>query len=162
MVRRIELSEVILSTHCHATEDLEKVKKAVMNAIPPDLRSATQLHSEILHGYYGNPIVKLEARFKGDDAYKVVEYILSSISSVDKKYLLSSLDMRYNVEGNKLFLRLDKQEAYLGNLVLYEGDDSIKIAISFSMIRSEDAVREFLERVLTEARGNEGKHVPST
>uniref|UniRef100_A0A7C5UVZ9 Exosome protein n=1 Tax=Ignisphaera aggregans TaxID=334771 RepID=A0A7C5UVZ9_9CREN len=162
MNRKIELSEVILSTHCHATEDLEKVKKALMNSIPLELRSIADVHSETLHGYHGNPIVKLEVRFKGDDAFNVVKYIISMLSDVDKRYLLNSLDMRYNRKDNKLFLRLDKQEAYLGNISLYEGDDSIKVSISFSMIRSIDAVKEFLERMLIEdKKRNEGRHVSS-
>lgn len=155
MFRRIELSEVILSTHCHATEDLEKVKKALLNSIPPELRTVANIRSEVLHGYHGNPIIKLEAKFGGGDAYKVIRYLLSSISDVDRRYLFASLDIRYNRKNNELFLRLDKQEAYLGNIVLYEGDDSIKISISFSMIRSIDAVREFLEQ-LVEGIGNEG------
>ncbi len=150
MTRKIELSEVVISTHCHATEDLEKVKKALMNVISPELRSIAKLHSEVLHGYYGNPIVKLEVRFKSDNAYTVVKYIMSLISDVDQRYLMASLDMRYSVKDNKLYLRLDKQEAYLGGIALYEGDDSIKVSISFSMIRSADAVREFLEKMLAE------------
>ncbi len=162
MNRKIELSEVILSTHCHATEDLEKVKKALMNSIPLELRSIADIHSEILHGYHGNPIVKLEVRFKGDDALNVIKYIISMLSDVDRRYLLNSLDIRYNRKDNKLFLRLDKQEAYLGNISLYEGDDSIKVSISFSMIRSIDAVKEFLERMLMEDKKRyEGRHVSS-
>lgn len=162
MVRRIEISEVVISTHCHATEDLEKVKKALMNVISSELRSTAKLHSEVLHGHYGNPIVKLETRFRGDDAYNIVKYIMALISDADQRYLLASLDIRYNAKDNKLYLRLDKQEAYLGNIVLYEGDDSIKVSISFSMIRSLDAVKEFLERMLVEVKKNESKHVSST
>lgn len=162
MSRRIELSEVVISTHCHATEDLEKVRRALVNVLPPELRSAVKLHTEILHGYYGNPIVKLETRIKGDDAHMVIRYILSLISDGDQRYLLNSLNMRYDAKDNELFIRLDKQEAYLGNIVLYEGNDSIKITVSFSMTRSVDAVREFLERILREVKGNEGKHVHRT
>ena len=161
MPRRIELSEVVLSTHCHATEDLEKVKRALLNSIPPELRTTANIHSEMLHGYHGNPIIKLEVRFKGDEAYHVIRYLLSSISDVDRRYLFASLDMRYNRKDNKLFLRLDKQEAYLGNIVLYEGDDSIKISVSFSMIRSIDAVKEFLKQ-LAGGKDNEGQPISST
>ncbi|MCS7111116.1 MAG: hypothetical protein N3E36_06920 [Sulfolobales archaeon] len=162
MTRRIELSEVAISTHCHATEDLDKVKKGLMNVLPSEIRSVAKLHTEVLHGYYGNPIVKLETRVKGEDAYRVVRYVLSMISDTDWRYLLSSLDMRYDVKDNKLFIRLDKQEAYLGNITLYEGDDSIKIAVSFSMIRSAEAVKDFLEKVLKEVKGNESEHVYSS
>jgi len=148
--RDIEVTEITITTHCHATEDIEKVKKAFLNVIPRELHGSTKIDIEVLHGYYGNPITKLKSRFENDEAVQVLKHILSLLSKSDISYLLSSLELRYNKKSNKIYLRLDKQAAYLGRLALYEGDDAIVVEISFSVLKSLEAVKEYINKLYME------------
>ncbi len=150
MRRDIEVTEITITTHCHATEDIEKVKKALLNVIPRELQGSTKIYMEVLHGYYGNPITKLKTSFEKNEALLVLKHILSSLSKTDVSYMLSSLELRYYKKGNKIFLRLDKQAAYLGKLVLYEGDDAIVAEISFSTLKSLDTVKEYINKLYME------------
>ncbi len=148
--RDIEVREITITTHCHATEDIEKVKKAFLNAIPRELHGSTKIDVEVLQGYYGNPITKLRTSFENNEALLVLKHILSLLSRHDISYMLSSLELRYYKKSNKIYLRLDKQAAYLGRLALYEGDDAIVVEISFSVLKSLDAVREYINRLYME------------
>ncbi|ADM28078.1 Protein of unknown function DUF54 [Ignisphaera aggregans DSM 17230] len=150
MRRDIEVTEITITTHCHATEDIEKVKKAFLNVIPRELHGSTKIDIEVLHGYYGNPITKLKSRFKNNEAIQVLKHILSLLSKSDISYILSSLELRYYKKSNKIYLRLDKQAAYLGRLALYEGDDAIVVEISFSVLKSLEAVKEYINRLYME------------
>ena len=109
--------------------------------------SSAQLVVDNIKGFYGNPITRFEVRFTGDDAYKVVEHIAKSLSESDKRYLLNSLEMRYDSKANKVFIRLDKQGAYLKRFSVLEGDDTIRVVLSFSILRSIDGVRKALEEI---------------
>jgi len=149
--RKIKLVELDLVTHCHATEDPEKVKKAILNVLPPELRSAVNVSEVVLEGYYGNPIIRMGVVLRGEDAEKAFKYVIRSLSEGDRGYLLLSLEQRYDRKSNKLYLRLDKQEAYLGRLVLNDGSDTIRISASFSIVRSLDEVRKYIEEILRES-----------
>jgi len=145
--RRVTLSEVIISTLCHATENCNKVKEAILNLIPQHIASSTRIAEDTMKGFYGNPIKVFEARFRDEEAYSVLKYIANILSELDKRYVMNSLEVRYDLKENKVFVRIDKQSAYLNKPIISEGDDVIKIVLSFSMLRSVEGVRKFLEEI---------------
>ena len=129
----------------HATEDKEKVLKALLEVLPEDLRKEVRIEEERLEGHYGNPIIKLTIRVEGEDAPRVLEYMLSRLSAADRQLLAASLEDRVDKDGT-LYFRVSKQEAYKGNLYVYEADDVIRISVHFTGRRSK-AMREY-ERML--------------
>jgi len=145
--RKTTLSEVAMSTTCHATEDCEKVKQALLNLVPQEIASSTQLVVESMKGFYGNVITRFEARFKDEEALKVLDHVAKLLSENDKRYVINSLEIRYDAKTNKVFIRVDKQSAYLGKPFVSEGDDVIRIVLSFSMLRSVDGIRRVLEEI---------------
>jgi len=104
----------------HATEDLEKVKTAMENALGPQ-----ELKILKTEGVHGNPIVILEAEIS--DPQEVPRF-LSRLSREDLETILRTLDNRVD-EGCNLFIKLDKQSAFGGLLRLDQGDDVISVRI---------------------------------
>ncbi|NPA97650.1 MAG: hypothetical protein GXO32_08635 [Crenarchaeota archaeon] len=151
MTRRIRIESIEIVAHCHATENPEKVKQAIVNILPPELRGRARIVEQRLTGYFRNPITRLVLVLHRDEAAETLKHILSRLPEHDRRYLLLSLDQRYDRKSNKLFLRLDKQEAYLGNLVLSEGSDTVRVSVSFSIARSAEDVRSLLEALLGES-----------
>jgi len=140
----ITIERIEFNTHCHATEDCNKVLQAILNTIPSELHSELVVSKQILHGYYGNPIVLINAVLNtGFD--KFLEYLSSKLSESDKAILTVTLDLRYDHRGNKLYLRLSKQDAYNNRFTLYDGDDVVKIIISFKGGRGLEKIREYLK-----------------
>ncbi len=130
------------STFCHATESEEKVLTALLNIAPSSLRSELKdkIVKNIVYGYHGNPIIyyKLDID-EQKKAQEISKYILSSLDGFDSSQIKETLDLRFN--RGKLHLRLDKQDAYLDKLRISEGDDVIRITISFyPHIRKRDAL----------------------
>lgn len=153
-MNKIAISKVIITTHCHATEDLEKVKQAMLNILNPDLRNKINIEQETLYGYHRNPITRLKIVLEENDALEFLKYLMKSMSEGDKQLIVTSIEMRYNKKANEIFIRLNKQDAYLGIISVYDGDDAIKISISFSMLRSVEAIRNFLENLVREGQSN--------
>jgi len=125
---RVKLIDI--TTVVHATEDKSRVVKALQNIIPEDLRSNIKVRESTLKGYYGNPITRLNVTFDREDADKVLNWIFNLLSDVDKLTLIDSFRLRF--ESGKLYLRFDKQKAYLGKLQLSEGDDVLRVIVYFS------------------------------
>jgi len=111
----------------HATEDLEKVKKALLNLLPDGRAEELVIRMEPLKGHYGNPITLLEARI---DDPGLIEALLESLrlrlSMEDKQRI--ARDLSRLLEKNDLYLRLDKQAAFEDELRLRR-DDPIHIRI---------------------------------
>ena len=107
----------------HATEDLGKVESAVRNTLPEALVENLAFTKMSLTGHHGNPIVLLEAKLK-DKALlpQTLEKIASALSPLDKEQL--SLEMKQHIEKHNLYLRFDKQSAFLGTLKLTTTDPS--------------------------------------
>ena len=53
----------------HATEDPEKVEKAIFNLLPSDNIDEIQLKQSPLKGHYGNPITLYETKIKDDKIF---------------------------------------------------------------------------------------------
>lgn len=134
----------------HATEDKEKVLKALLEIIPEDLRGDVEIEEEVLQGHYGNPIIKITLRVNGPNAERVASYIFSKLTPADRGLLASSIEDRVDKDGT-FYLRISKQEAYRGNIYVYESDDVIRVSIHYSGKRSK-ALRDF-EGMLKESGG---------
>ncbi|RLF64443.1 MAG: hypothetical protein DRN30_05505, partial [Thermoplasmata archaeon] len=111
----------------HATEDMNKVIKALKNVLGEDI----EISVSRTKGYFGNEIIILHGEISKK---KQVEEILKRIlePEANKNYVLATLEERID-ERYHLYLRLDKQEAYKGNIVVSEGDDVISLIFSFNI-----------------------------
>jgi len=141
---KVPIAYVDVRVFVHATEDLDKVVKAVYNILPTELADEIVFEKTNLKGYYGNPIVLLATRIKKRDAVKAIfGKLASGLSSLEKELLNNEIKQRLN-KGN-LFIRLDKQSAYLNELKL-RSDDPIHFRIHFRKSRLEEIMeicREF-------------------
>lgn len=147
-MRKIAISRITITTHCHATEDVEKVKQALLNILPQNLRDRISVGQETLYGYHGNPIIRFKIVLEGDEAVEALKYLLKMLRETDKNLIINTIDIRYDKKSNELFIRLGKQEAYMGNIAIYDGDDAIRVSISFSIEKSLNAVRNLLENLI--------------
>ena len=115
------IAYVEIRVFSHATEDLEKVQSAVRNMLPEPLVENLVFSKLSLTGHHGNPIVLLEAKLKEKALLPLaLEKIVSDLNSLDKEQLC--LDMKRHIEKHNLYLRFDKQSAFLGTLKLATND----------------------------------------
>ncbi len=138
---------VEFSCFIHATEDEERVLRALTSLLPEELRrlDSLPLRKSLAYGFYGNPILLLRLEFNGEEANKIVMHIFSSMLSEDLRYILEDFESRF--AKGRLYLRFDKQEAYYGTIKLSSGDEVIRCVIKF---KPHIRRREDLERVLKE------------
>ncbi len=142
----IKVVRVELTSHAHATEDVNKVLKAVLTLVPPSVRGRAKIQKETLEGHYSNPITRITVTLLGNDAIETVKYMLSATDKTSISLLSSSLDLKYDSRSGKLYLRFDKQEAYLGRLRLTDGDDVVRVVIVFQGRPSITDIRKFVEK----------------
>ncbi len=111
------IAYIEIRTFSHATEDIEKVQKAVKNTIPDELAEELTFAKNSLTGHHSNPIAFLEARLTNKAALpSVLNKIAKELSSLDKEILYK--EFTQHVERHNLYLRFDKQNAFLGKLTL--------------------------------------------
>lgn len=142
MSREARLVAVEYAVFVHATEDFDKVIKAVENLMPPKLRERKKVEVEETYGHYENPIRIARVSFRNPEyASQAFAWIWTRLSDEDRARLTRGLDL-YLDDKSKLYMRLDKQEAFLGQVSLSSGDDVIKVVFNFK--GSREAVRDFL------------------
>lgn len=106
--------------------------------IPPEEVDNVAFKRTSLAGHHGNPIVLLETRIKEKKAVEAVFRKLSAgLSMLDKEQLGS--EIKQHLEKGNLYVRLDKQSAYLNELKM-NSTDSIHFRIHFKKSRPEDVV----------------------
>ncbi len=141
MIRGVEVRVYI-----HATEDRDKVLKAVEAVVPGSVQSSATVVEEEFQGHYGNPIKVVTIKVKDpSQARSIIENLLSKLSRVDREYIIDSLEERVDRYG-ALHLRVSKQDAFQGKLTLYDSDDVIKITIYYSGGRKK-ALKEYRELI---------------
>jgi RNA binding exosome subunit len=125
---------------CHATENVESVKLAVQNAV-----GETDFEVTRTSGHHGNEILVIEAHLRGS---KCGVELLGKLRPSDKGQVLDTLERRMD-ESCNLFLRLDKQKAFLGELTLAKNDDAVAIRMKVAAFPAKKetalrAIRDFL------------------
>ncbi|WP_049921010.1 RNA-binding protein [Halopiger djelfimassiliensis] len=111
---QIPLHYVDLRTFCYATEDEKRVEEALRTFLPEEFE-IDRAESE---GHYGDRILVLSARVENADDVRHVLSRLTALESFDR--LIAELDDRVT-ENTELFLRLDKQAAFEGDVRLGDG-----------------------------------------
>jgi len=140
----VKVIKLEISTMAHATEDVEKVKKAILNIIDPELHKHIKIKITTAKGYYGNPITLFKVVLRGNKASKEFSYIISRLNTTEKKLLSLSLENRID-DFNNLYIRISKQDAYLGTIKIFDGDDVIKVTASLSKDVTINDIRRILE-----------------
>jgi RNA-binding protein len=105
-------------TFSHATEDEAKVTQALKFA-----SGADEVTREVTEGYHGNPIAVLEVFIKEKRRSRD---FFARLDEGTVQELIDTLERRMDDDCN-LYLRLDKQEAFLGNLKMTNSDDAIAV-----------------------------------
>ncbi len=143
------VSSIEIETFSHATEKREKVIKALLNLIPESLRNNVldKLNYNTVQGYYGNPIIFYKVKISKDQgAQDIAKYILSNIDEIDREIIFRNIDER--IDKSNFYLRVNKQNAYFGKITLHDGDDIIKIKISFlPHIRGQEKIISSLKKL---------------
>ena len=129
MSSKTPVGYVDVRVFAHATEDLEKVLTAVRSTLPTEASESIVFQKTSLTGHHGNPIILFQAKITDKKALPLVlEKIASSLSALDKETLDS--EMKLHLEKHNLYLRFDKQAAYMGEL-RFSSNDPIHFKIHF-------------------------------
>jgi RNA-binding protein len=122
----------------HATENVEKVLTAVRNLLPTDLAETARFEKSSLTGHYGNSITLFTTQLTDKKLLPVLlEKMGSSLNALDKEELNNNIKL--HVEKHNLYLRFDKQSAFLGSLKFAQ-TDPIHLKIHFKNKVSDEIV----------------------
>jgi RNA binding exosome subunit len=135
---RIPIAYVDIRVFAHATEDQEKVLKALRNTLSTELIEKITLKQSRLTGHHGNPIVLFETKVKEKDvAEAFFKKLSSSLECLDKELL--SREIEQHVDKGNLYIRLDKQSAFLNKFKI-GSVDPIRLRVHFKKHSLEEIV----------------------
>ena len=150
------VNSVELSVISYATEDEEKVERALRNLMPPEFDG--KVTRQRLKGYYNDPITRILVKVtKRKEANRVMRQILSLVSTLDQSRLFDEIEKRTDDTGS-LYLRFEKQRALSGAAVLNEYDP-VRVKIKFYVPHGQEThnfIRSVLEEVFSEANASGG------
>lgn len=136
------IERLVVQVLCHATEDEEKVMKAVENLVGSEAMEHMSLSSSSLTGHYGDPISLIRLTLiEGRIAKQVFRGILERLSPEEREEVWSERAEK-GKHGGKIYLRLDKQAAYLGATRISDRDP---IRIQVNIRGKVEAFRRRLE-----------------
>jgi RNA binding exosome subunit len=104
-----------------ATEDEERVRKAMALFVPEDSISTT-----CVTGYYGNKITILEAEMDKKKGLPFFKIIKEQLPQPEMDRLKVEIEKRVD-DNCRFYLRFDKQAAYMGEVHLMESGDTIDV-----------------------------------
>ena len=138
MSSKIPIGYIDIRVFAHATEEVDKVLNAARNILSPELIDVVAFEKTNLTGHHGNSIILFETRIKEEDATQAVfEKLSLGLSILDKELLASEIGQHLD-KGN-LYVRLDKQSAYLNELKLSSADP-IHFRIHFKKHSQEEVI----------------------
>jgi RNA binding exosome subunit len=123
---------LIARVYVHATEDPDKVIKALRNAVEGRyvLRST--------RGHHGNVIHIVAVKLTECDAFEALRSIITRLDDVEFLLMLSG------IEESRLYVKFDKQQAYRGVLKVSHGDDVVYVEVRGKTLAMRGDMRTFL------------------
>ncbi|MHA2058391.1 MAG: RNA-binding domain-containing protein [Candidatus Thorarchaeota archaeon] len=151
------MAKVEARAYSRATEVSDRVVIAILNLYPEKFRELVELESTKVEGQSGDDILIVESNLKDKAGCKAsLDYIFERLDESDRRRLSNSLTRR--IDRNCLFfIRIDKQAAFLDDIVLAKGPDVISVQIhirQYPRCKQEDAVT-MLEDRLRSAGGDD-------
>jgi RNA-binding protein len=129
MSSKLPIGYTDIRVFAHATEDPKKVQTAVRNLLPAELAETLIFEKTPCTGHYGNPIILLTAKLTDRKTLpKFLEKLASDLSALDKEEL--NRDIKLHLDRGNLYLRFDKQSAFLGK-AKFTQNDPIHVKIHF-------------------------------
>jgi RNA binding exosome subunit len=123
---------LIARVYVHATEDPDKVMKALRNVVEGRyvVRST--------RGHHGNVIQIVEVKLTECDAFEALRSIITRLDDVEFLLMLSG------IEESRLYVKFDKQQAYRGVLKVSHGDDVVYVEVRGKTLAMRGDMRTFL------------------
>ncbi len=128
----------------YGTENKEKVLESIKTLFP-----FSSPKCEDTEGYYNNPVLILSNKIINKKEIKDFIEKLSTLNNPTRKRILYMLEDKID-EGGNLFLRFDKQRAYLGDLKVVDHGDSIHLKIKIEAYPAKKKVALKIARELFE------------
>ena len=129
----LSISKVEVRAYSRATEVLDRVKTAILNLYPTDFRDAIKITTTNTTSHSKTPIVVVAAITQVKRiAEETLNHILTNLSNEDKNTLENTLHQRVN-EKCVLFVRIDKQAAFLGKVSLAKNPDLMSVKVYLTM-----------------------------
>ena len=140
-----------LRTHCHATEEEEKVVKAI-NFLAPGIKVARQR----TEGFHRNPIIVLVARTNSKNMMKDFWRLLDGHGLVSRVLECGAKSVD---EDGILHFHLGKQDAYAEKAVLTEGEDVVAVRLKIIRYPSQkDSLFDLAKHTVMELTGGHAPH----
>lgn len=138
MSSKLPIGYIDIRVFAHATESTQKVETATKNLFPISLQEILVLKKTTLTGHHSNPIILFTSKLTDRKLLpSVLERFGSELSSLDKEQLYQ--DINLHIEKGNLYLRFDKQAAFLGSLK-FSQIDPIHLKIHFKGKTSQEIV----------------------
>jgi RNA binding exosome subunit len=135
---KFPIAYVEIRVFSHATEDKEKVQAATRNLLPETLAAEAIIKQTTLTGHHGNPITLIETTLNNRQVLpSIIEKLATSLSALDIEQLATNINQ--HIEKHNLYLRFDKQNAYLSTTKLAT-NDPIHMKIHFKNKTQQDIV----------------------
>ena len=129
---------VNIRVFAHATEDQDRVIQAVRNTLTSELTETTVFKKTDLTGHHGNSITLIQTELSDRQLLMgLFESIGRRLSSLDKERLNAEIDQ--HLEKGNLYLRFDKQHAFLGEL-RFSSNDPIHFKVHFRNKTADEIV----------------------
>ncbi len=122
----------------HATENQAKVETATKNLFPENLSETLIFEKTSLFGHHSNPIILLTAKLSDRKLLPTaLQKLGADLSALDKEQLNG--DIKLHLEKGNLYLRFDKQAAYLGQ-PKFTQNDPIHVKIHFKNKTNDEII----------------------
>jgi RNA binding exosome subunit len=132
---KVQVGYIDIRVFAHATEDPERVLTATRNILPRESIDTVTFKKSNLTGHHGNPIILYETKIKEKKLVQTAfEKLCSGLSVLNKEILAN--EVQQHVDKGNLYVRLDKQSAYLNELKL-SSTDPIHLRIHFKKHSAE-------------------------
>jgi len=119
-----------LSVIAHATEDIQRVEQATKFLIELISKTQVNLTRQYIKGHHGNTITTVSAKLDAKALLpNALELLSQKMSESDRQFLSNDIGSCVDKEGN-LYLRFNKQDAFLRAVKFYQGDP-IRMRLKF-------------------------------
>jgi len=128
----LKITNISLTVFGYMTEEIDRIEQIIKNIIPFEIRNDNFTHIKSFSQFGDKFSIMNYETENYEEVYQIMKDIGKNMSKTEKLKVKGKLKKLIDLDEKKIYFRLNKFDLYNNEIIFDEGNDVLKIEISYN------------------------------
>ena len=128
----LKITNISLTVFGYMTEEVDRIEQIIKNILPFEIRNDNFTHIKSFSQFGDKFSIMNYETENYEEIYQIMKDIGKNMSKTEKLKVKGKLKKLIDLDEKKIYFRLNKFDLYNNEIIIDEGNDVLKIEISYN------------------------------